>query len=263
MNFNYEYLDRGKSQTILLLHGFLSSKESMRRVADGLKDIRNVMLVDLPGFGQTKSADIDYSMDTIADGLVSLMKHHDIHQFDVLGYSMGGRTALALTASYPKMINKCILESASPGIIDAEKRAERYKIDSERSNFIVKDYDAFLKFWQDMPLFNSQQRISPELLNAQHQERLTQQPKEAADSLLKYGTGVQRSYWEDLSQLDNDFYLIAGSDDEKFVAVAQSMSERLKSAKLNIVEHAGHNVHLENYHSYIKQVRDYLKEDNS
>ena len=77
----------------------------MRRVADGLKDIRNVMLVDLPGFGQTKSADIDYSMDTIADGLVSLMKHHDIHQFDVLGYSMGGRTALALTASYLSLIH--------------------------------------------------------------------------------------------------------------------------------------------------------------
>ena len=263
LNFNYELINNKQPKTIMLLHGFLSSKESMRGLAEGLSDLRNIILVDLPGFGGTNSTSHDYRMEDIAGGLAAIADRHQIKTFDVLGYSMGGRTALALTAQFPERIEKCILESASPGIADDGKKAERLLIDQERSKSIVRDYNEFLQFWQDMPLFQTQQRVDESLLKAQHEERLQQVPAEAADSLLKYGTGVQRSYWDDLSGLDNHFYLITGSEDKKFIGAAQSMSERLKSAKLDIVENCGHNIHLENYEAYINLVRKYLEEDNS
>lgn len=263
LDFNYELVDNKQPKTIMLLHGFLSSKESMRGIAAGLSDLRNVILVDLPGFGKTNSTSYDYDMEGIAGGLINIADRHGIKTFDVLGYSMGGRTALALTAHFPDRIEKCILESASPGIADDDKKAERLLVDQERSELIVSDYKDFLKFWQGMPLFQTQQHLDESLLKAQHEERLQQIPAEAADSLLKYGTGVQKSYWNDLSSLHNDFYLITGSEDKKFIGLAHSMSERLKSAKLDIVEHSGHNVHLENYEAYINLVRKYLEEDNS
>lgn len=263
LNFNYEFINNEQTQSIILLHGFLSSKESMRELAEDLSDLRNVFLVDLPGFGKTMSTDSSYTMTDIAGGLVRLAADHGVHQFDVLGYSMGGRTALALTAVFSRHINKCILESASPGISDEVKKAERLEIDKARSELMISDYTEFLKFWQGMPLFDSQHRVSAADLNEQHANRLAQIPAEAADSLLKYGTGVQPSYWDALMHLENDFYLLAGEDDKKFVALAQTMSERLKNAKLDIVESAGHNVHLENYNTYIQRVREYLKEDNS
>ncbi|MGO1922792.1 MAG: 2-succinyl-6-hydroxy-2,4-cyclohexadiene-1-carboxylate synthase [Jeotgalicoccus sp.] len=263
LNFNYELIDNKQPKTIMLLHGFLSSKESMRGIAEGLSDLRNVILVDLPGFGGTNSTLHDYCMEDIAGGLISIADRHGINTFDVLGYSMGGRTALALTAHFPARIEKCILESASPGITDNEKKAERLLIDQERSESIVKDYHEFLKFWQSMPLFQTQHYVDESLLKSQHEERLQQIPAEAADSLLKYGTGAQRSYWDDLSSLHNHFCLITGSEDKKFIGVAHSMSEVLKSAKLNIVENCGHNIHLENYEAYINLVREYLEEDNS
>lgn len=263
LNFNYELLDNNQPKTIMLLHGFLSSKESMRATAEGLSDLRNVILVDLPGFGGTNSTSHDYRMEDIASGLISIAGRYGIESFDVLGYSMGGRTALALTAEFPEHIEKCILESASPGIADDGKKAERFLIDQERSELITGDYCEFLKFWQSMPLFETQQHIDESLLKAQHEERLQQIPAEAADSLLKYGTGVQRSYWNDLKRLHNKFYLITGSEDKKFIRVAETMSERLKNAKLNVVENCGHNIHLENYEAYINLVRKYLEEDNS
>lgn len=263
LNFNYELIDNSQDRTIMLLHGFLSSKESMRDIAEGLSDLRNVILVDLPGFGGTNSTEFDYRMEDIAAGLVNIAGSCQVKTFDVLGYSMGGRTALALTAHFPECIEKCILESASPGIPDDKKRAERLAVDTERSQFIVNDYEEFLVFWQRMPLFQTQQHMNQAALNAQHRERMQQIPAEAADSLLKYGTGVQRSYWNDLNDLTNDFYLITGSEDRKFSAIAESMSERLKSAKLGIVENCGHNVHLENLEVYINTVRKYLEEDNS
>ncbi|CAD2081879.1 putative 2-succinyl-6-hydroxy-2,4-cyclohexadiene-1-carboxylate synthase [Jeotgalicoccus coquinae] len=263
LNFNYELIDNNKDSTIMLLHGFLSSKESMRDIAAGLSGLRNVILVDLPGFGGTKSSLYDYGMADIAAGLIKIAERHGISTFDVLGYSMGGRTALALTSHFPERIEKCILESASPGIPDTLKRAERLLVDTERSEFITADYKKFLEFWQEMPLFQTQQHVEKEKLDAQAKERLQQIPAEAADSLLKYGTGVQQSYWKDLSSLNNDFYLITGSEDTKFIAIAESMSERLKSAKLDIVDNCGHNIHLENFEVYINTVRKYLEEDNS
>lgn len=263
LNFNYELIDNNQPKTIILLHGFLSSKESMRKIAEGLSDLRNVILVDLPGFGGTNSTSHDYRMEDIADELIAIADRHQIKTFDVLGYSMGGRTALALTVQFPKRIEKCILESASPGIADGRKKAERLLIDQKRSELIVSDYNEFLNFWQSMPLFQTQQQAQETLLKAQHEDRLQQIPTEAADSLLKYGTGVQRSYWYDLSRLHNHFYLITGSEDKKFIRVAETMSERLKSAKLDIVENCGHNIHLENYEAYINIVREYLEEDNS
>lgn len=263
LNFNYELIDNNEPKTIMLLHGFLSSKESMRKIAEGLSDLRNVILVDLPGFGGTNSTSHDYRMEDIAGGLIAIADRHQINTFDVLGYSMGGRSALALTVQFPERIEKCILESASPGIADDEQKAERLLVDQERSKLIVSDYYEFLNFWQSMPLFQTQEHADESLLKAQHEERLQQTPAEAADSLLKYGTGVQRSYWNDLSGLNNHFYLITGSEDKKFIRVAETMSERLKSAKLDIVENCGHNIHLENYEAYINLVRKYLEEDNS
>lgn len=263
LNFNYELLDNKQDKTIMLLHGFLSSKESMRRIAEDLSSVRNVILADLPGFGSTLSTPHDYRMEDVTGGLVNIADREGINTFDVLGYSMGGRVSLALAAHFPKRIDKCILESASPGIADEEKRAERLRIDRERSSFIISDNNEFLQFWQDMTLFLSQRNAARSVLKAQHEERLQQTPAEAADSLLKYGTGVQPSYWDNLSGLESSFYLLAGSEDKKFVATAETMSERLKSAKLNIVEHCGHNIHLENYKTYIRLVREYLEEDNS
>lgn len=263
LNFNYELIDNNQPKTIMLLHGFLSSKESMRTIAESLSNLRNVILVDLPGFGGTNSTSHDYCMEDIADGLIAIADRHNIKTFDVLGYSMGGRTALALTVQFPERLEKCILESASPGIADGNKKAERLTLDQKRSESIVSDYNEFLNFWQSMPLFQTQQHVDESLLQVQLDERLQQIPAEAADSLLKYGTGVQRSYWNDLSGLNNHFYLITGSEDKKFIKVAETMSERLKSAKLDIVENCGHNIHLENYEAYINLVRKYLEEDNS
>ena len=93
LNFNYELIDNNQDSTIMLLHGFLSSKESMRDIAAGLSDLRNIILVDLPGFGGTNSTAQQYGMKDVAAGLVSVADRHGIKTFDVLGYSMGGAVA--------------------------------------------------------------------------------------------------------------------------------------------------------------------------
>ena len=88
---------------------------------------------------------------------------------------------------------------------------------------------------------------------------MSQDVHEAADSLLKYGTSVQPSYWSRLAELDFPVCLIVGEKDQKFVDIARSMSERMKGATLIIVESCGHNIHLENFKVFIELIRNRLK----
>src|SRR5699024_9065191 len=166
LNFNYELLDNKQDKTIMLLHEFLSSRESMRRIAEDLSSVRNVILADLPGFGGTLSTPHDYRMEDVAGGLVNIADREGINTFDVLGYSMGGRVSLALAAHFPKRVEKCILESASPSIADEEKRAERIRIDREDNRIIISNYNAFLKVCQHMPLYVTKSNADRSLLKA-------------------------------------------------------------------------------------------------
>lgn len=59
------------------------------------------------------------------------------------------------------------------------------------------------------------------------------------------GTGSQPSWWNKLSGINYPVLLIAGSLDQKFVAINESMAKRIPAARLEIVEHTGHAVHVE------------------
>lgn len=263
MKLNYEFLDHSQSQTIILLHGFLSTSNSMKKIAESLSDIRNVIIVDLPGFAGTKSVGISYTMKDIASGLDDIINELNLSQVDIFGYSMGGRVALAFTVLQPKSVERLILESASAGIKDEANRVNRQQLDKDRHDKMIENYQAFLKDWQALPLFNSQQHIDPDILNQQQSERQSLNPSEAADSLLKYGTGFQDSYWDDIKSIHQPVLLMVGQEDEKFVSIGKTMSQLIKSAKLEVVESCGHNIHLEAYDVFIEILRAYLQEEDS
>lgn len=245
MKFNHRFTDNGKSRTLLLLHGFLSDMTSMDGVAGELSSHYNILAVDLPGFGGTPSAGIDYGMEDIAEGLRDLLASLDLDQVDVLGYSMGGRAALSFIANHPEYVGRAVLESTSPGIATETEREKRRSVDAERAARINEDFPAFIAGWEDMGLFSSQQALPEKALEHQRQNRLSQQPAEAADSLMKYGTGVQPSYWEALRRIDCPVLLLAGNRDEKFIGINSRMAELLPDARFEIVDGAGHNIHME------------------
>ncbi|WP_342387272.1 2-succinyl-6-hydroxy-2,4-cyclohexadiene-1-carboxylate synthase [Salinicoccus bachuensis] len=258
MRFNHRFSNNGKSRTILLLHGFLADMTSMEGLACDLSPHFNTLTVDLPGFGGTPSAGIDYGMEDIAEGIRQLLVSLDIQKVDILGYSMGGRVALSFIASHPEYVKRAVLESSSPGIASDEEREARRHADYRRAAHINEDFTAFVDSWEDMGLFSSQRDLSAKTLEQQRLNRLSQQPEEAADSLVKYGTGVQPSYWGKLGNIDLPVLLLTGGQDEKFIAINSRMSQLLPDARLEIIEGAGHNIHMEAREKFGTIVIDFL-----
>lgn len=95
MNFYFE--DNNHSETVFLLHGFMSDSGSMKSIGETLSGSYNLLYADLPGFGGSKSRKYDYDMEDVSHGLSGILQRLKLDAVHVLGYSMGGRTALSLS----------------------------------------------------------------------------------------------------------------------------------------------------------------------
>jgi 2-succinyl-6-hydroxy-2,4-cyclohexadiene-1-carboxylate synthase len=157
---------------------------------------------------------------------------------------MGGR--MALYTAFSGRFRALILESASPGVAGDRERRERRAADEALAQRIEREgIAAFVSYWESQPLFASQHSLSPDRRALLHEQRLQNRPDGLANSLRGAGAGAQPALHRKLPSLHLPVLLIAGALDSKYSRLAQDMAGRLPDAKVEIVDHAGHTVHLE------------------
>ena len=218
---------------LVLLHGFTQTRQSWRRTVQALEGRYRAIVPDLPGHGQSSERPAGFAA---ATAYIRALEP------DILaGYSMGGR--IALHAAFTLKPQRLILVGASPGIQDANERAQRKRSDDALAARIEQiGIEAFATEWGAQPLFEGQ----PERVRAAaYADRLRNTPHGLANALRGLGTGVMEPLWDRLGELDLPVTLIVGERDEKFRAIAERMRERLPQAELTIVPGAGHAAQLE------------------
>jgi 2-succinyl-6-hydroxy-2,4-cyclohexadiene-1-carboxylate synthase len=246
---------------VLLLHGFLGCKDDWHDIATTLQSGRRLAVFDLPGHGPAADAreDDDCSMDSASHRIEAVLEALDAPRGHLVGYSLGARTALYFAATRPGCVASLVLESGSPGIEDEAERAGRRSEDEGRARMLeTQGLEAFVDAWEQMPLFDSQLALPPAAIAAQRRRRLQGDAGALARSLRHSGTGAQHWLGPHLAKITAPVLLIAGALDPKFVAIARRMQEMLPDAHLEIVEGAGHNVHLERPDAYIALVDAFL-----
>ncbi|MDA1196325.1 MAG: 2-succinyl-5-enolpyruvyl-6-hydroxy-3-cyclohexene-1-carboxylic-acid synthase, partial [Planctomycetota bacterium] len=101
---------------LLLLHGFLGTGADWDATRAALGPRREFRTPTLPGHGP---APTPVPAAPAFDALVSaLLAAAPSEPFDVLGYSMGGRLALAMLCAAPERIRRAVVIGASPGLDD-------------------------------------------------------------------------------------------------------------------------------------------------
>jgi len=255
-------VDEGRGEPILLLHGFTGSAASWDTVAKALVSRRRVIRVDLLGHGRS-SCPVDparYSLAQAAADLLAVMDARGVKRFTAAGYSMGGRAALHLALQAPERVQALVLESASYGIPDPAERAARRAQDEALAQRIEREgIEAFVAYWERLPLFETQRRLPPEVREAVRRERLGHSPAGLAASLRGAGAGVQECLAPRLKELTMPALIVAGSLDPKYCALAADMGRLLPNARVRIVEGAGHNVHLERPEEFIAELEGFLE----
>ncbi|MGI4741501.1 MAG: alpha/beta fold hydrolase [Janthinobacterium lividum] len=90
------FIRRGTGKPLLLLHGLGGSWRSWQTILDGLAREREVIAVDLPGFGDTPPLAGPVTIGTLADAVTDFLRARDLLGIDVVGSSMGARLVLEL-----------------------------------------------------------------------------------------------------------------------------------------------------------------------
>lgn len=122
MDTNINYIQYGKGQDVVLLHGWGQNIEMMKMLGDNLGEDYRITILDLPGFGKSDEPPFSWSLDDYFKMLDEFCQKLDIKNPIVMGHSFGGR--LAIRYASEKEVKKLIL-FGSP--VKPEKKKDSLK----------------------------------------------------------------------------------------------------------------------------------------
>jgi 2-succinyl-6-hydroxy-2,4-cyclohexadiene-1-carboxylate synthase len=240
---------------LLLIHGFTGSGAAWADLAPVFQDEFDVIAVDLPGHGANPvAASVEGAAEDLAHRYGSRHPH-------VLGYSLGARVALRLAIIHPASVRRLILESPSAGIDDPAAREERRRADDQLADDIERDgIEAFVERWERMPIFASQAQLPEAVKARQRAIRLANGPHGLAQSLRFAGQGVMEPLHERLGRISAATLVIAGQLDPAR-GRAELVAAGIPSARLAVIDGAGHTPHLERPDAFRRLALEFLQED--
>lgn len=247
---------------VLLLHGFMQTGATWEPVAPRLAQDHCLYAIDLVGHGQSDKPENPraYSIPAQADAVSALIRdvvlpqtteatregHMPAKRVHVLGYSMGGRIALDVAQRHGDMVYSLILESAGIGAADEAERVQyAERAASWARQLREQGIEAFVDYWEQLPLFATQQRLDEETRAAVRAERLANDPEAMALSVENAGQHTMPladQTMDDLGLSWTPVFYIAGTRDEKYLEIAERFVKEGLDAKAVM---GGHNLHLE------------------
>lgn len=102
------YIDYGEGKnTLVLLHGWGQNIEMMQPIGDKLKKNNRIIIVDLPGFGNSPEPSDIWTMYDYAECIKKLLDSLNIENPIMVGHSFGGKISLIYASKYK--VDKLIL----------------------------------------------------------------------------------------------------------------------------------------------------------
>jgi len=103
------YIVAGKGrQTIVFVHGWAGNGGLWREQIPALASHARLILVDLPGHGQSDKPHADYSMDFFANAVLAVMRDADITKATLVGHSMGTPVICRVYAQAPQRVTALV-----------------------------------------------------------------------------------------------------------------------------------------------------------
>lgn len=136
----WPYLEAGKGDLIVLVHGYTGSKENWLPIIGRLAEKHRVIAVDLPGWGESvPKAGQDYGPVAQAARLSAFLKTEAPQVALLVGHSMGGMISGLMTAEHPEQVQRIVFMS-SAGVAFNENDFARQ---------VLKGYNPFAEYEAD------------------------------------------------------------------------------------------------------------------
>ncbi|MCA3016577.1 MAG: alpha/beta fold hydrolase [Myxococcaceae bacterium] len=238
----------------LFLHGFTGSRFSFDHLAGPLGGLVSAEVVELPGHHEAPADFGGFS--AVLDALGARLEQ----PVTVIGYSQGARLALALATRFPRMVERLVLESGSPGLRRRHDRVLRRRSDEALAAMIESEgVEAFIASWEQLPLFAGLRALPTAEQERLRRRRVSHRAAGLAAALRLMGQGAQPDLWPALPTLRVPTLLLTGAADLKYTRLARRMAAELPLAWRVAFPHVGHAPHLEAPEAYCAEVRAFLE----
>lgn len=233
MLLNYTVKGQGK-KAIILLHGWGGSLNSLSKLQNHLVDFGNsrVYNIEWPGFGESPLAKSGAGLNEYAQYLKEFIQSQNLIKPILVGHSFGGKVAMALIISDPKIAERLVLINSS-GI--------KPKNTLKKAILIVPTKLFGIIF--SLPLLKY---IKPLVRKLYYRTIVREadyvQSNELKDSLKKV---LNENLDEKVKNIGINTLLIWGEKDTKTpLWMGKFLKEEIENSKLEIVKDAKHNLPL-------------------
>lgn len=282
--------EAAEAAPVVLLHGFAQSAASWDGIAELLGRTRSVVALDLVGHGgsdRPEGADA-YALGAQGEMLLAYLASpvgvaalaapgrsnggsasaaQGSRKPLVVGYSMGGRVALAAASSQPETFARIagglVLESAGLGPVDEREREDAAERDARNAAALRRDgLSAFMDAWERLDLFATQRDLPASARERMRASRLANDAEALARTFEHAGQHAMPARVDVLAALASlrvsgaPVRYIAGARDVKYRTLAESLEDE-GLCEVRIVAGAGHNVHLEAPAAYLRALEGF------
>jgi len=104
------YEIHGSGDPVVLLHGAFMAilDDNWSVLIKELAKTRKVIAVDMQGHGRTADIKRDITYENLSDDVAALLDYLKIERADVVGYSLGGGTAMMFAIRHPEKVRKVV-----------------------------------------------------------------------------------------------------------------------------------------------------------
>lgn len=242
-------------KTLIILHGWQSSKEKWQRVKEEIEsaDIK-VAVPDIPGFKPATKLSKPWTLNDYLNWLKALTDNSSLidirEEFSdifLLGHSFGGRLAIKFAATYPEKLRGLILVSAAG--VKREK------------NIFNLTFLAVAKFVQSVLKLLGFKKFEPFLRKMFYSYILRKTDYLKLSGHLR--ETMKNVLAEDITPLLEKISLptlIVWGKKDKITPLkdAYLMKQKIQNSQLEILEKIGHSPHLENHQLLCQKVKSFL-----
>jgi pimeloyl-ACP methyl ester carboxylesterase len=221
---------RGKGTPLVLVHGYPLDHTIWQPVVPLLENDFDLIIPDLPGFGESHVHGNNSLLPGMAEDLAALLGYLKIKKVVVIGHSMGGYVALAFARAYSESLLGLGLVASQALADSPEKKASRYQEAEHILSHGVGDVAADMSTkLTDNPILQAHLK---NLMMKQHPQGLA----EALKAMAERHDSMQL-----LQELSIPVVLVHGLADKLIPPErARSIRKVVKDGYLTEIEGAGH-----------------------
>ena len=228
------YEDHGSGRPIVLIHGYPLSGTSWEKQLPVLLNAGyRVITYDRRGFGKSSQPTTGYDYDTFAEDLHQVIGHLKLHDFALMGFSMGGGEVARYIGKYgSKGVNKAVIISGVPPyLLKASDNPEGVdgSVFAGIEKAVAADrYAFFTEFFKNF--YNTDvylgKRVSEEVLRASWNVAAGASPKASFACVATWHEDFRR----DLERIDVPTLVLQG-DADRILPIAASGARTAKLIK--------------------------------